>query len=130
MKKLLIITAFLLGGILSTKAEVVEKEGAEVVYTMAPEQKIEMYDFSNFNVKRLSIYLKLDEEQEDEVRFYFDQFSRNMLWVFEQPNRKLLLNNALELHLKGMALVLSKKQYHKYLRVLNAEFMNRGIDWV
>ena len=130
MKKLLIITAFLLGGILSTKAEVVEKERTEVAYIMAPEQKIEMYDFSNFNVKRLSIYLKLDEEQEDEVRFYFDQFSKNMLWVFEQPNRKLLLNNALELHLKGMAQVLSKKQYHKYLRVLNVEFMNRGIDWV
>ncbi len=83
------------------------------------------------NMKSLSNYLGLSRDQEEAVQDIHAEFCAGMAnaSTAEPGERAFMVRNAVYRNLSLMRLVLTKKQYNDYVRVLNATFVNRGIVW-
>ena len=84
----------------------------------------------NININSLGKYLDLTQEQKEEVAIIEKSFSDAMqeASLVEDDNvRQHMMDNAIDLNLKNLKIMLDGKQYHKYLKVLNATLNNRGL---
>ena len=84
----------------------------------------------NININSLGKYLDLTQEQKEEVAIIEKSFSDAMqeASLMEDDNvRQHMMDNAIDLNLKNLKIMLDGKQYHKYLKVLNAPLNNRGL---
>ena len=84
----------------------------------------------NININSLGKYLNLTQEQKEEVAIIEKSFSDAMqeASLMEDDNvRQHMMDNAIDLNLKNLKIMLDGKQYHKYLKVLNATLNNRGL---
>ena len=84
----------------------------------------------NININSLGKYLDLTQEQKEEVAIIEKSFSDAMqeASLMEDDNvRQHMMDNAIDLNLKNLKIMLDGKQYHKYLKVLNATLNNRGL---
>lgn len=87
------------------------------------------YNF-DFNSEKIKTYLNLDSIQNEEVKTIHYNFKKAMLHAPEIEDEKLreqYIKNGIDYILLNMSIVLDEKQYHKYLRVLNITFYNKGI---
>lgn len=82
------------------------------------------------NNKRLAHALDLTSDQLDAVNDVHKEFSANLLSVAAAnvEARPAMLKNTIEIDLRYMRMILSAKQYRKYLVLLNATLNNRGLN--
>lgn len=90
--------------------------------------KAENYDMST-NMRRLAVYLGLDINQWDAVSDIHHTFCDEMMEAANanDESRDEMVNRAVSKDLRHMHYVLTDKQYSKYLTVLNATMVNRGL---
>ena len=92
-------------------------------------ERIERYNIK-VNTKKLANYLQLTTDQFDAVEAITDEFSNDMMFAAVEcndKNRLTVTQNAINKNIKYMSYVLNKKQYQKYLKVLNVTISNRGL---
>lgn len=92
-------------------------------------QRTEMYDVK-VNMKNLSRFLELSKDQVEPVSTIEEEFSRDLMFAAVEcndKNRLTVTQNAINKNIKYMSYVLNKKQYQKYLKVLNVTISNRGL---
>ena len=81
------------------------------------------------NVSKLSNYLKLTGNQQEEVANICDFFNEQMKRAnSSKKNQEKLLRNAIYGNLKLMKKTLDEKQYAEYTKVLNVTLKNKGIE--
>lgn len=90
-------------------------------------QRIERYSI-NVNANKLAKYLELSDDQMESVEAIESEFSRDLMFAAvecNENNRNAVIGNAINKNIKHMSYILNKKQYNKYLKVLNATIHNR-----
>jgi len=89
---------------------------------------VKAYDI-NVNINSLVKFLELSDDQRESVESVQNVFSESLRCaaVMNDENRKNMVKNAIDYDLKNMYYILTKDQYKKYVRVLNATMTNRGI---
>lgn len=82
------------------------------------------------NVNSLSNALRLNSEEKDAVSFIADDFSRNLAkaGAANGDERAKLYKKAVNRNLSDMRVVLTDKQYHEYVLLLNTTLNNRGLN--
>lgn len=121
MKKVIIMLAMVLAMNISANAE----EGDE---SKAQTENVEMYKFNTHHGK-LKEVLECGKEQADLVDYAIDEFENDMLFASTVSNvtsRNKVVRNAIKKNLNLMGMTLDKKQYRKYLMLMNLTLMNRG----
>lgn len=88
-----------------------------------------VYDF-NVNVIQLGNTLGLGNDQYTFVSDAMDAFSDDMriAGCASDEDRKEFMYLAIQRNISAMRSLLTKSQYHKYLRLLNATINNRGLN--
>jgi hypothetical protein len=92
-------------------------------------QRTEMYNVK-VSIKNLSRFLELSKDQIESVSAIEEEFSRDLMFAAVEcndKNRLAVTQNAIDKNIKHMAYILNKKQYQKYLKVLNVTINNRGL---
>jgi len=121
MKKVIIMLAMVLAMNVSANAE----EGNE---SKAQIENVEMYKFNTHHGK-LKEALECGKGQADLVDYAIDEFENDMLFastISDVTSRNKVVRNAIEKNLNLMSMTLDKKQYRKYLMLMNLTLMNRG----
>lgn len=74
--------------------------------------------------------LELEKDQIDVTDILMKDFERSTEFAssMEGEARDTLMGNAIKMNIRNMHYVLNRSQYKKYLRILNATVVNRGID--
>ncbi len=82
------------------------------------------------NHARLADYLELSSDQLEAVKDIHSSFCADMLNAANSygEERSNMVQDALYKDLTYMSYILTKDQYNKYLRILNATFINRGLN--
>lgn len=117
MKRLFLMVALVLGMAATVNAEN-ENANTTNVYSV------------NTNVKSLTKYLDLNEQQALDVKDIHTSFCNDLkeAATAEGAEKDMIIKLALKKNCMYMHMVLNKKQYAKYLRVLNATMNNRGLN--
>ena len=81
------------------------------------------------NYGKLSESLGLSVDQAEAIQDIHSSFCADMMnaAAANAEERESMVRKAVEKDLKYMRYVLTEEQYHKYLRLLNATFNNRGL---
>ncbi|MBR2103444.1 MAG: hypothetical protein IJ928_11965 [Prevotella sp.] len=81
------------------------------------------------NYNKLGDALQLTSDQMDAVKDIHQEFCANMMSVAasDESARKSMMQNAINIDLRYMRIVLNDKQYKQYLRLLNTTLLNRGL---
>ena len=87
------------------------------------------YEF-NVNMEKLSYALGLNSDQYFFVADVMDAFKDDMMTVAYAPaeDRKGLMDQVIKRNLSAARTLMTTKQYHKYLMLLNATINNRGLN--
>ena len=119
MKKLIVMVAILLATSFPAMAEDTNSNSVNLV---------EAYDI-NVNINSLVRYLELSKDQVSSVESVQRVFSESLRCaaVMEDESRNNMVKNAIDYDLRNLKYILDDKQYRKYVRVLNATLLNRGI---
>jgi hypothetical protein len=91
--------------------------------------EIEKYEI-NVNTNKLANYLELSSDQIDAVENVTEELTKDLMFAAvecNETNRKSVARNAISKNVKNISYVLTDKQFKKYLAVLNATMINRGI---
>lgn len=92
-------------------------------------ENVEMYKF-NIHHKKLEMVLNCESEQIDFVDYAISEFEKDMLFaatINEDESRNLIIKNTIKKNLNLMQMILDRKQYKKYLMLMNLTLNNRGI---
>ena len=95
------------------------------------QEKLEVTDWNmEMHLSELSRYLELNSIQYDQVADAIDFFSDKMKSAkYSMGERQIkYLNEAVYGNLKLMKSTLSQDQYKKYLRILNSQLRNKGLN--
>ncbi len=92
-------------------------------------EAVNAYNFE-VNFTSLANYLNLSSDQLEAVKDIHSEFCANMMNASgaDAEESKVIVKNAVYRDLTYMGYILTKKQYHDYLKVLNATFTNRGLN--
>ncbi len=103
--------------------------------TFAGNEKLNIVDSANaynmsVNHVKLAEYLELSSDQFEAVKDIHASFCADMLNAANSvgEERSYMIKDAIDKDLTYMSFILTKDQYNKYLRVLNATFNNRGLN--
>lgn len=121
MKKVIIMLAMVLAMNVAVNAASGDESKTQV-------ENVEMYKF-NINHEKIKKTLECGKEQADLVDYAIDEFENDMLFastISEVTSRNKVVRNAIEKNLNLMGMTLDKKQYRKYLMLMNLTLMNRG----
>ena len=88
----------------------------------------EAYDMS-VNIRKLAVALDMTFDQMETVQDIHRTFCAEMMLAAQanKDERKELVDNAVKKDIRYMRYVLDKKQYQKYLLLLNTTLHNRGL---
>ncbi len=91
-------------------------------------QNVEAYDMT-VNIRKLAVTLDMTFDQMESVEEIHRIFCSEMNMAAHSSNdeRAELVNKAVRKDLRYMRFVLDKKQYNKYLLLLNTTLRNRGL---
>ena len=81
--------------------------------------------------KNFAKALKLSKNQLEEVNFTLDELEKNTMFantMLTDESKERILANALKMNIRDMRLILKRRQYIEYLRLLNRTFINRNFD--
>ena len=121
MKKVIIMLAMVLAMNVAVNAANGDESKTQV-------ENVEMYKF-NINHEKIKKTLECDKEQADFVDYAVDEFVNDMLFastISDSASRNKVVRNAIKKNLNLMGMTLDKKQYRKYLTLMNLTLMNRG----
>ena len=93
-------------------------------------ENVEMYRF-DIHHKKLEKTLECASDQIDFVDYAIDEFEKDMLFaatVADSSSRNAVVKNAVDKNLRLMGMVLDKRQYRKYLTLINVTLINRGFN--
>jgi len=81
------------------------------------------------NYGKLGEALRLTQEQLEDVKYVHGEFCSDMASIgsAQKDSRKMMMMNAIHKDLRYMRYILDRKQYHKYLMLLNTTLYNRGL---
>ena len=99
--------------------------------TCFSQEKLEIADWNmEMNLPELARYLKLNPIQYDHVTDAIDFLSDKMRSAKYSMGKRQIkyLNEAVYGNLKLMKSTLSQDQYKKYLRILNSQLRNKGLN--
>ena len=99
--------------------------------TCFSQEKLEIADWNmEMNLPELARYLKLNPIQYDHVTDAIDFLSDKMRSAKYSMGKRQIkyLNEAVYGNLKLMKSTLSQEQYKKYLRILNNQLRNKGLN--
>lgn len=91
---------------------------------------IEKYEFK-INHRRLACVLDMSSDQMEITEDIIREFERDMFFASSmetEESRNKVVSSTVQKNIKFMGYVLNKKQYHKYLILLNLTLQNRGFD--
>lgn len=91
---------------------------------------IEKYEFK-INHRRLACVLDMSYDQMEITENIMREFERDMFFASSmetEESRNKVVSSTVQKNIKFMGYVLNKKQYHKYLILLNLTLQNRGFD--
>ena len=91
---------------------------------------IEKYEFK-INHRRLACVLDMSSDQMEITEDIIREFERDMVFASSmetEESRNKVVSSTIQKNIKFMGYVLNKKQYHKYLILLNLTLQNRGFD--
>lgn len=91
---------------------------------------IEKYEFK-INHRRLACVLDMSSDQMEITEDIMREFERDMFFASSmetEESRNKVVSSTVQKNIKFMGYVLNKKQYHKYLILLNLTLQNRGFD--
>lgn len=91
---------------------------------------IEKYEFK-INHRRLACVLDMSCDQMEITENIMREFERDMFFASSmetEESRNKVVSSTVQKNIKFMGYVLNKKQYHKYLILLNLTLQNRGFD--
>ena len=93
------------------------------------ETKMDVYDMTT-NIESLSKYLNLSKEQIEDVKSIHETFCQQMSQAKKAAGNRQgqAIEFAIKRNVRYMSLFLNHDQYKKYLRVLNATIVNRGLN--
>lgn len=119
MKKMILMVVAMLSMTMSSFAE---NENAENTLN------VEAYDMS-VNIRKLAVTLDMTFDQMETVEDIHRMFCAEMMMAAQanKDERTMLIDKAINKDLRYMRYVLDKKQYHKYLLLLNTTLHNRGL---
>lgn len=119
MKKLILSVALLLATGLTAYAEDTNSNSMNMV---------EAYDIE-ININSLVRFLELSVDQVESVKNIQEVFTESLRCaaVMNDNSREKMVKNAINYDLSNLKYVLTDDQYKKYVRVLNATLINRGI---
>lgn len=123
MKKVIIMLAMVLAMNVSANAEEGNEPKAQI-------ENVEMYKF-NIHHEKLKEALECVKEQTEFVDYVIDEFENDMLFassISDVTSRNKVVRNTIEKNLNLMSMTLDKKQYRKYLMLMNLTLMNRGFS--
>jgi len=123
MKKM-ILTMMMLLSVSATFAE-----DANVMGNQEPNIENANFDMS-CDLRRLAVTLGMTTSQLEDVEMVHTQFVSDMKEAGKASNidaRRAIMHNAIDKDLRWMRYILSDKQYHKYLTLLNVTLVNKGL---
>ena len=90
---------------------------------------VNAYDMS-VNYNRLGSALGLTIDQQESIEEIHKVFCAEMLNAAnaDKADRKEMMDKAIKKELKHMRAIMSNKQYHKYVMLLNVTLNNRGLN--
>ena len=90
---------------------------------------VNAYDMT-VNMNKLSEALSLSLDQQESVKEIHQEFCAEMMNAANasKDEREEMVNKAVRKDITYMRYVLSRKQYRKYLLLLNTTFNNRGLN--
>ena len=121
MKKVIIMLAMVLAMNVAVNAANGDESKTQV-------ENVEMYKF-NINHEKIKKTLECDKEQADFVDYVMDEFVNDMLFastISDSASRNKVVRNAIKKNLDLMGMTLDKKQFRKYLMLINISLTNRG----
>lgn len=91
-------------------------------------ETVNAYDMS-VNIRSLAVALGLNYDQIEAVEDIHRQFCNEMILASQASadERNQEVEKAVKKDVRYMSYVLDKKQYHKYLQLLNVTLTNRGL---
>ena len=95
------------------------------------QKKLEIIDWNmKMHLPELARYLELSSNQYDDVANAIDFFADKMNSAkYSKGERRIkYLNEAVYGNMKLMKITLSETQYKKYLRILNTQIQNKGLN--
>ena len=121
MKKMIIAVAAIMMAAANTNAQ----EKVETVNNVTPIS----YDF-NINMRSLSRYLDLTQDQMDVMAYASDNFGNSVkrLENTKEEKRGARMQKALNINLAYAHKFLDEGQYRKYLALMNNSLRNKGLD--
>ena len=89
---------------------------------------VQAYDMT-VNMRKLAVTLGLTTDQVEAVQDIHTAFCNDMMLAANAPSdeRKELVDQAVKKDARYMHYILNDKQYKKYLMLLNATLVNRGL---
>ena len=96
---------------------------------VAEVSNLEAYEM-NINMNKLSEALNLADDQKEAVENIHHTFAAELMFAaqYGNSNRKAMVKRAIDNDVKWMRYVLTDKQMHTYLKLLNTTINNRGLN--
>ena len=121
MKKILM--AFMIGLIsLSASANqnnsLLNRVQAEKMYVFTQDDLLNKLDTS-----------KMSQKKRSRIENAFNKFNEEMSIAYNSKNRKKKTIKAINKNVDKMYVILSEKEYRSYIKIINEEISNRGIEW-
>lgn len=119
MRKFILSVAMLLATTFTAMAEDNNNNNMDMV---------KAYDI-NININSLARCLQLSDDQIESVKDVTNVFIESLKYaaVMNEESRNSMTKNAIDYDLRHMNYILTDEQYAKYVKVLNATIINRGI---
>ena len=95
------------------------------------EKQAAKYDFT-VNYRKIGSCLDLSIDKLEDFKLFFDQFKDDMLFAYNEcseASRDNVVRNIVNRNLMEMRYILNKKQYKKYLLLMNTTLRNRGFEF-
>jgi predicted transcriptional regulator len=90
--------------------------------------QIERYQL-NVNNKRIAKTLELTNAQTASLEFLHNRMNERLIKIYEAGGNEEAVRQEVESESRMLSNWLDKRQYSKYVKLLNATFQNRGFDF-
>lgn len=93
------------------------------------EQTEKMYVFNQDDLLNKLDISKMSKKKRSRIENAFNKFNEEMIIAYNSKNRKKQAIKAINKNVDKMYVILNEKEYHSYIKIINEEISNRGIEW-
>ena len=92
-------------------------------------QTEKMYVFTQDDLLNKLDTSKMSQKKRSRIENAFNKFNEEMSIAYNSKNRKKKTIKAINKNVDKMYVILSEKEYRSYIKIINEEISNRGIEW-